>query len=229
MHQRQKSYSRTFDESATAVAFPLGGIGTGNVSLGARGELRDWEIFNRPQGQRPTNTFFAIRAQVEGARLYHAYWRGKLQPPHILSHGYHPTTAAGLPRCRKRSSAGNIPFAHVAFEDPTLPVQVELEAFTPLVRSTRRLGHPLRSPHLHSDEPHGPSGSSYPRGVFNEPCSNVQFDRSATSCPTSTARTVNTYRDEGALRGLYMSAEGLEPKQPALRQPQLVTDHPTSP
>jgi hypothetical protein len=28
------------------AAFPLGGIGTGTVSLGARGELRDWE--NQP-------------------------------------------------------------------------------------------------------------------------------------------------------------------------------------
>ncbi|MDZ7375425.1 MAG: GH116 family glycosyl-hydrolase, partial [candidate division KSB1 bacterium] len=30
------------------VAFPIGGIGTGNITLGGRGELRDWEIFNRP-------------------------------------------------------------------------------------------------------------------------------------------------------------------------------------
>lgn len=29
---------RVFPGSASAVAFPLGGIGTGNVSLGARGE-----------------------------------------------------------------------------------------------------------------------------------------------------------------------------------------------
>ena len=29
------------------IALPLGGIGTGTVSLGGRGELRDWEI-SRP-------------------------------------------------------------------------------------------------------------------------------------------------------------------------------------
>src|SRR6266581_66315 len=38
--------------AAGEVAFPLGGIGTGTVSLGARGELRDWEIFNRPAKRR---------------------------------------------------------------------------------------------------------------------------------------------------------------------------------
>ncbi|HCP99560.1 MAG TPA: hypothetical protein DIT99_02160, partial [Candidatus Latescibacteria bacterium] len=30
------------------IALPLGGIGTGTVSLGGRGDLRDWEIMNRP-------------------------------------------------------------------------------------------------------------------------------------------------------------------------------------
>ena len=28
------------------IALPLGGIGTGTVSLGGRGELRDWEIMS---------------------------------------------------------------------------------------------------------------------------------------------------------------------------------------
>ena len=56
---------RTFDSSHRVVAFPLGGIGTGNVSLGARGDLRDWEIFNSPgKGNQFSNTFFAIRTQI---------------------------------------------------------------------------------------------------------------------------------------------------------------------
>src|SRR5262245_8640469 len=41
----QRSYTGA---AAKEVAFPLGGIGTGTVSIGGRGELRDWEIFNRP-------------------------------------------------------------------------------------------------------------------------------------------------------------------------------------
>jgi len=32
----------------TRIALPLGGIGTGTVSLGGRGGLCDWEIMNRP-------------------------------------------------------------------------------------------------------------------------------------------------------------------------------------
>ncbi|MGE5529928.1 MAG: hypothetical protein ACM3X6_12415 [Patescibacteria group bacterium] len=39
---------RVFPADAREAAFLLEGIGTGNVSVGARGELRDWEIFDRP-------------------------------------------------------------------------------------------------------------------------------------------------------------------------------------
>ena len=47
------------------IAFPLGGIGTGTVSLGGRGQLRDWEIFNRPdKGNELSYAFPAIWAKV---------------------------------------------------------------------------------------------------------------------------------------------------------------------
>ncbi|MCZ7545474.1 MAG: GH116 family glycosyl-hydrolase [Anaerolineae bacterium] len=73
---------RTFDHTAAAVAFPLGGIGTGNVSLGARGDLRDWEIFNRPaKGNMLPNTFFAIRTQVAGQEPVTRVLEGPIQPP----------------------------------------------------------------------------------------------------------------------------------------------------
>jgi non-lysosomal glucosylceramidase len=49
------------------AAFPLGGIGTGTVSLGARGELRDWELVNSSaKRRRNANSFFAIHARAEG-------------------------------------------------------------------------------------------------------------------------------------------------------------------
>ena len=47
------------------LAFPLGGIGTGCVSLEGRGALRDWEIFNRPnKGSILPMTFQIGRAHV---------------------------------------------------------------------------------------------------------------------------------------------------------------------
>src|SRR5689334_11405418 len=104
--------TRTFSAADSQVAFPLGGIGTGNVSLGARGDLRDWEIFNQPgKGTRLPNTFFAIRAQAGDEPPVARVLEGPIPPPHALSHGYHPWTAAGLPRLAGATFRGEYPFA----------------------------------------------------------------------------------------------------------------------
>jgi hypothetical protein len=43
------SYPRRFTgRQLKMIAFPLGGVAAGSLSLGGRGQLRDWEIFNRP-------------------------------------------------------------------------------------------------------------------------------------------------------------------------------------
>ena len=61
---------RTFTGDALSeIAFPLGGIGTGTISLGGRGQLRDFEIFNRPaKGKTLPFTFAALWARAEGER-----------------------------------------------------------------------------------------------------------------------------------------------------------------
>ena len=49
-------------EQAPHVAMPLGGIGTGNVSICADGALRQWQLHNigNHRGDLP-NSFFAVR------------------------------------------------------------------------------------------------------------------------------------------------------------------------
>ena len=37
---------KTYDDQAKEAAFLLGGIGTGNISIGSRGEFKSWQIFN---------------------------------------------------------------------------------------------------------------------------------------------------------------------------------------
>ncbi|MEZ4595971.1 MAG: GH116 family glycosyl-hydrolase [Chloroflexota bacterium] len=126
--------TRVFADRHRVVAFPLGGIGTGNVSLGARGDLRDWELADRPaKGNRSPNTFFCIRVRVGDAPPVTKVLEGPIPPPHDLSHGYHPTTAAGLPRFARATFTGEYPIATVELEHPDVPLDVRLEAFTPLV------------------------------------------------------------------------------------------------
>lgn len=115
------------------IAFPLGGIGTGTVSLGGRAELRDFEIFNRPaKGFNPPYSFFALRAQAAGRPAVTRLLEGVLQPSYSGSFGVN-VAAAGLPRMRHVSLEAAYPFARYTLTDPDLPLAVYLEAFNPLV------------------------------------------------------------------------------------------------
>ena len=40
--------TRYDEEHLSQISFPLGGIGTGSIGLGGRGQLRDWEIMYNP-------------------------------------------------------------------------------------------------------------------------------------------------------------------------------------
>ncbi len=125
---------RTLGPDATVAAFPLGGIGTGNVSVGARGELRDWEIGNHPdKGTWLPFTFFAIRAQPSGGDPVSRVLETRIQPPHEGDSGHHIGRVAGLPRLASSRMRGEYPLLQIDFVDADLPVQVSLQAFTPLV------------------------------------------------------------------------------------------------
>src|SRR4051794_39930670 len=91
--------ARVIPSTAAAASFPLGGIGTGNVGLGARGELRDWEIFGTPgRGNYLPYSFFAIRTENLDGVVDSRVIEARLAGPHERSHGYYPGALAGLPR-----------------------------------------------------------------------------------------------------------------------------------
>ncbi len=126
---------RTFTGPALGeIAFPLGGIGTGTVSLGGRGQLVDWEIFNRPgKGVVLPYSFFALWARAEGEAPVARVLEARLQPPYRGGFGLPTATVSGLPRLREATFSGSYPFARVAFRDERLPVTVSLEAFNPFI------------------------------------------------------------------------------------------------
>ncbi len=126
---------RTFTgQSLAAIAFPLGGIGTGTVSLGGRGQLQDWEIFNRPaKGRDLPLTFFALWARAEGGETVVRVLERAPLPPYMASHGFSRSGTAGLPHLRECRFTGAYPFAWLEFDDDRLPLQVGLEAFNPFV------------------------------------------------------------------------------------------------
>ncbi|MGQ9680974.1 MAG: GH116 family glycosyl-hydrolase [Anaerolineae bacterium] len=132
--------------SLTQVAFPIGGIGTGSVSLAGNGALVDWEIFNRPnKGTVLPFTFFALWAQRGGEAPVTRVLQGPPQPPFDgstrshriefggLGFGVPRETLAGLPHMREARFRGEYPFAWLDFADPRLPLRVSLEAYNPFI------------------------------------------------------------------------------------------------
>lgn len=120
--------------TAERAAFPLGGIGTGNVSLGARGELRDWELENLPdKGRMNPFSFFAIHAAPEGEQSVTRVLEARITGRRDLDAGFPFERQAGLPRLRGATMHGEYPVVDIDFDDDVLPVEVSLRAFTPLV------------------------------------------------------------------------------------------------
>ena len=122
------------------IALPLGGIGTGTVSLGGRGDLRDWEIMNRAakgfvplRGRRSLGPFFALFTETADGQTATRAIEGPIElSDYEDSHGS-TVPNHGLPRFRKCSFAAAYPFGQVILSDSDMPVDVRIKAFNPLI------------------------------------------------------------------------------------------------
>lgn len=203
----QKSYP----PEASQAAFLLGGIGTGTISLGARGNLHDWEIFNNPaRGNDIPNSFFAIRVQREGetpeARVLEAAFR----PPYTQRSGYPSGKAGGLPRFRTSALRGEYPFAWVTFTDEAFPVSVELEAFTPFIPlNADESGIPVAILRYKVKNTGGKSADVLVAGSLANISGFNGFD--AYGNMQTDGMSQNEYRDEKACRGLFLNNSALQP------------------
>ena len=136
----QRSYS---GDMAREVAFPIGGIGTGCVSLSGTGELVDWEIFNRPnKGSYLPYTFFLLWAKAEDGEPVTKILQGPPLPSFAgtanADHGRYGegllgSRGIGLPHMASATFRGEYPFAYIDFQDEGVPVQVALEAYNPFI------------------------------------------------------------------------------------------------
>ena len=122
-------------ESLARIAFPLGGIGTGTISLGGRGNLQDWEIFNNPnKGSHPPYTFPAIWARAAGDDPVTRILERRMLPPYdVHGGGLSPSDMACMPRLAEAVFLGVYPVARLTFQDADLPVEVTLEAWNPFI------------------------------------------------------------------------------------------------
>ncbi len=130
---------KKYDQEHTyKIALPLGGIGTGTVSLGGRGNLQDWEIMNRPAkgfnpgAGRENSAFFTLFTDIEGKKDLRLL-EGPV--PFYLYEGNSGSNARnhGLPRFSEVSFETAYPFGQVNLSNPGLPVTVKMKSFNPLI------------------------------------------------------------------------------------------------
>lgn len=194
-------YPRVFTgRQLQMLGFPLGGIGAGSISLGGRGQLRDWEIFNRAdKGRSPNYAFPSIWVKTADAKPVVRVLESRLMPPYEAASGLGPANAPGLQRFVSATFTGEYPLATVAFKDPKVPVRVTLEAFTPIA-------------------PIDAEDSGLPVAILRYKVVNPGRRRATVSIAFSIdnpvgneAKRVNEFRSVGTLQGLFMTDPALAP------------------
>ncbi len=205
-----QTYSGQFTKE---ISFPLGGIGTGSIGLTGQGNLRDWEIFNRPNhGSWFPQTFPMLRVQEDGKDPVCRILEGPIETPLLpLDGGKYHNNAEGLPHMAGCEFQGEFPIAHLSFREDQLPIKVELEAYNPFI-------------------PGDPDASGYPAAILKYTVTNLSeeevevaiawcirnlvgtsygedVDRNLLPVDDGYGRNVNTPIDDGDLHGVIFTSE----------------------
>ena len=124
-------------EALRKVKMPMGGIGTGTISLSGRGSLVYWELMNRPaKGNVPggmKNPHFAIRYGLPDGTCKARLLEGPLMPEEYEGATGCRTPNHGFPRFAKAVFKAAYPLAQIEFSDPKFVLSPKLQAFNPLV------------------------------------------------------------------------------------------------
>ncbi|MDR2041255.1 MAG: hypothetical protein LBP98_02925, partial [Tannerella sp.] len=218
-----KSYDR---EHLFQVALPLGGIGTGTVSLGGRGELRDWEIMNVPGKKYGTVTtgnnapFFAVYAKPEGGEATTTLLSGPLYTHEYLHYEGRPVNHHGLPRFADARFDAAYPFGQVHLSDSALPLRVTLKGFNPLVPGDEEAsGLPVAVLAFEvtntGDRPLEVAVCGSMRNFIGKDGSRFRTDWKGDFIPVGAKDNRNEFRRTGDIRGIYFYSEGVARDDPA--------------
>jgi non-lysosomal glucosylceramidase len=214
-----KSYS---SDNLRRIALPLGGIGTGTVSLGGRGNLQDWAIMNSPavgytpsliDGMRDVGPFFAIYTESAGITQVRAL-EGLLDSECFeASHGSRAVNH-GLPRFRECSFDAAYPLGQVHLADEDVPVTVTLQAFNPLIPAdSKRSGIPAAVLRYcvtnNSDKDVTVSVCGTIENCIGADGRDYTKDWDGKRLYTGSMDNKNEFREDAELSGIYMSSDGV--------------------
>lgn len=217
------------------IALPLGGIGTGTVSLGGRGELRDWEIMNKPAIGYSTVTkgnnapFFAIYVKTEGEEPITRALIGPVHPTEYSHYEGRPTNQHGFPRFGNASFDAAYPVGIVNLSDKALPVSIKIIGFNPLIPGDADAsGLPVAvltyEVTNHTNKPLSVAVCGTMRNFVGQDGSKTFRDWKGDYIPTGAKRNQNEFRESNGLSGIYMYSDSVPKNDPAFGSIALVTN-----
>ncbi|MCB1121028.1 MAG: hypothetical protein KJT03_05735 [Verrucomicrobiae bacterium] len=113
------------------LRIPVGGVGTGNLLIGGRGDIQHIEVFNRPdRSRRPVYTFFTIRVKAGDGPAVSKILERELLPPF---NGVTHRSGHGLPRFDEVVFSNHFPVPKWEFQDEEIPLRINLEAINPFI------------------------------------------------------------------------------------------------
>ena len=208
------------------IALPLGGIGTGTVSLGGRGELRDWEIMNVPAKNYSTVTtgnnapFFAIYTKAKDGTTNTTLLTGALYDNEYLHYEGRSVNHHGMPRFAEASFDAAYPFGQVNLSDKELPVSVKIKGFNPLIPGNAEdSGLPIAiltyevTNRTNKELEVAVCGSM--RNFIGKDGSQFFTDWKGDYIPTGSNQNRNSFRQEDGISGIYMYSDGVDKNDPA--------------
>jgi non-lysosomal glucosylceramidase len=131
-----KHYEGKFIEK---IAMPVGGIGTGNISIGGNGQWKDVEMMNKPgMGFYGSVTpkrapCFMVFTQNASGEKHAKALMGPIPPPEYTGSEGSNAPNHGLPRFARASFDAGYPFAIVNLEDEAMPISARAKVFNPFI------------------------------------------------------------------------------------------------
>ena len=211
------SYPRTFSGPALSmVSFPLGGIGAGSVGLGGRGQLRDWEIFNRAdKGNNLGYAFPSIWVQAEGEKPVAHVLEARIEPPYEGQNGLGWSNVPGLSRLEGATFTGEFPAAHIDFHDRRFPLSIRLDAGTPFIPlDADASGLPVAALHYRVRNTGAKPVSVSIAYCIENPVQGSDQGRDDDVARRKHDRRLNEWRKANKLQGLAMSNPALADDDP---------------
>jgi len=202
------------------IALPMGGIGTGTVSLGGRGELRDWQIMNKPAIGYSTVTtgnnapFFSIFVQPEGEKAVSRALIGPLHPTEYTHYEGRPINQHGYPRFANASFDAAYPVGMVHLSDSSMPVKVNITGFNPLVPGDADAsGLPVAVLTYEvtnlTDKPLSVAVCGTMRNFVGQDGSKMRRDWKGDFIPLGAKNNRNVFRGDHGVSGIFMYSDSI--------------------